>query len=54
MGDDSLFSELRQHNGKRVIITGDNSTYPVAKEGTVKIDVDEASAKLDDVIMYHV
>ncbi|KAL0317318.1 UNVERIFIED_CONTAM: Retrovirus-related Pol polyprotein from transposon RE2 [Sesamum angustifolium] len=51
-GDDSLFSELRQHNGKRVIVTADNSTYPVAKEGAVKIDADETSVKLDDV--YHV
>ncbi|KAL0388999.1 UNVERIFIED_CONTAM: hypothetical protein Scaly_0257000 [Sesamum calycinum] len=44
--------ELRQHNRKRVIVTGDNSTYLVAKEGAVKIDVDETSVKLDDV--YHV
>ncbi|KAL0298958.1 UNVERIFIED_CONTAM: Retrovirus-related Pol polyprotein from transposon TNT 1-94 [Sesamum radiatum] len=29
-----------------------NSTYPVAKEGVVKIDADETSIKLDDV--YHV
>ncbi|KAK4407753.1 Retrovirus-related Pol polyprotein from transposon TNT 1-94 [Sesamum angolense] len=50
--DDSLFSELRQHNRKRVIVTGDNSTYSVAEEGAVKIDVDETSVKLDDV--YHV
>ncbi|KAK4415819.1 hypothetical protein Salat_2689300 [Sesamum alatum] len=51
-GDDTLFSELRQHNEKRVIVTTDNSTYPVAKEGFVKIDTDETSIKLDDV--YHV
>ena len=51
-GDDSLFLEMRQHNGKRVVVTADNSMYPVAKEGAVKIDVDEASVKLDDV--YHV
>ncbi|KAK4429257.1 hypothetical protein Salat_1226000 [Sesamum alatum] len=51
-GDDTLFSKLRQHNEKRVIVTTDNSTYPVAKEGSVKIDADETSVKLDDV--YHV
>lgn len=51
-GNDSLFSELHQHNGERVIVTADNSTYPVVKEGIVKIDVNEASVQLNDV--YHV
>lgn len=51
-GDDSLISQLRQYSGKQVIVTADNSTNPVAKEGVVKINVDEASVKLDDV--YHV
>ncbi|KAH0716601.1 hypothetical protein KY290_012761 [Solanum tuberosum] len=37
-GDDSLFSELRQHKGERVIVTADNSTYLVMKEGVVEID----------------
>ena len=38
-GDDSLFSEMRDHHGDRVIITIDNQTYPIAKEGVVKIEV---------------
>ncbi|KAJ0080953.1 hypothetical protein Patl1_12168 [Pistacia atlantica] len=28
-GNDTLFSEIRQHHGERVIVTADNSTYPV-------------------------
>ncbi|KAL0292772.1 UNVERIFIED_CONTAM: Secreted RxLR effector protein [Sesamum calycinum] len=44
--------EMQMKRRKRVIVTGDNSTYLVAKEGAVKIDVDETSVKLDDV--YHV
>ncbi|KAK2998211.1 hypothetical protein RJ639_023475 [Escallonia herrerae] len=31
-GNDSLFSELHQHNGDKVIITTDNSVHPVEKE----------------------
>ncbi|KAK4385616.1 Retrovirus-related Pol polyprotein from transposon TNT 1-94 [Sesamum angolense] len=34
------------------IASSDNSTYPMAKEGAVKIDADETSVKLDDV--YHI
>ncbi|KAH0665460.1 hypothetical protein KY290_030000 [Solanum tuberosum] len=54
-GDDSLFSEKRDHHGDRVTITADNSTYPVAKESVVKIEVvgdKSKSIKLQDV--YHV
>ncbi|KAF7843277.1 Retrovirus-related Pol polyprotein from transposon TNT 1-94 [Senna tora] len=52
-GDDSVFLELRQHDGERVIVTADNSTYPVMKEGVVKIGVDrDTDIKLNDV--YHV
>ncbi|KAH0652926.1 hypothetical protein KY289_030604 [Solanum tuberosum] len=54
-GDDSLFSEMRDHHEDRVIITADNSTYSVAKEGVVKIEVagdKSKSIKLQDV--YHV
>ncbi|KAJ0035903.1 hypothetical protein Pint_25392 [Pistacia integerrima] len=55
-GKDTLFSEMRQHHGERVIVTVDNSTYPVAKEGVVTIDVADdtrtSSVKLNDV--YHV
>ncbi|PHT64859.1 hypothetical protein T459_29284 [Capsicum annuum] len=53
--DDSLFLEIREHHGDRVIITADNSTYPVAKEGVVRIEVADdksKSIKLQDV--YHV
>lgn len=52
-GNDSLLSELRQHNGERVIVTADNSVYPVAKEGVLKIDVGDTRAiKLNDI--FHV
>lgn len=54
-GDDSLFSEMRENHGDQVIITADNSTYPVAKEGVVTIEVADdksKSIKLQDV--YHV
>ncbi|KAJ7965013.1 Retrovirus-related Pol polyprotein from transposon TNT 1-94 [Quillaja saponaria] len=52
-GNDSLLSELRQHNGERVIVTADNSTYLVAKEGIVKIGIgDTRTVKLNDV--FHV
>ncbi|KAJ4961768.1 hypothetical protein NE237_021678 [Protea cynaroides] len=48
-GNDSLFSEVRLHNGEQVIVTADNSTYPVAKEGAVKIGIDDTNVKLNDV-----
>ncbi|KAG5619732.1 hypothetical protein H5410_004950 [Solanum commersonii] len=51
-GDDSLFSVLRQHKGERVIVTADNSTYPVMKEGVVEIGINDTNIKLNDV--YHV
>ncbi|KAM3338762.1 hypothetical protein P3S68_030848 [Capsicum galapagoense] len=54
-GDDSLFSEMREHHRDRVIIITDNSTYPVSKEGVVTIEVADdksKSIKLQDV--YHV
>ncbi|KAJ0086611.1 hypothetical protein Patl1_07274 [Pistacia atlantica] len=55
-GNDTLFSEMRQHHGERVIVIADNSTYPVAEEGVVTIDVADdtrtSSVKLNDV--YHV
>ena len=52
-GNDSLLSEVRQHKGERVIVTTDNSSYPVAKEGVVEIGMDDKSmVKLDDV--FHV
>lgn len=35
-GNDSLFSELQQHNGDRTIVTADNSVHPVIKEGIIK------------------
>ncbi|KAF7828725.1 Retrovirus-related Pol polyprotein from transposon TNT 1-94 [Senna tora] len=44
---------MREHCGDRVIVTADNSTHPVVKEGAVTIEVnDQASLKLHDV--YHV
>ncbi|KAK3005199.1 hypothetical protein RJ639_016441 [Escallonia herrerae] len=54
-GNDSLFSELHQHSGDKVIITADNSVHPVEKEGNVCI----ASERLkeDDIVLsnvYHV
>lgn len=52
-GDDSLLSEARQHKGERVIVTADNSTYPVAKEGVIKISTNDNNAiRLNDV--FHV
>ncbi|KAK1371141.1 CCHC-type domain-containing protein [Heracleum sosnowskyi] len=52
-GDESVFTKLQNHDGERVIITADNSTYPVAKEGTVEISSDDTKlVKLDNV--YHV
>ncbi|WRX18512.1 hypothetical protein QQP08_010999, partial [Theobroma cacao] len=39
-GNDSLLSELRQQNGNRVIVTVDNSTYPVMNEGVAKMNDD--------------
>ncbi|KAL4280021.1 hypothetical protein GQ457_03G014930 [Hibiscus cannabinus] len=52
-GNDELLSDLRQHKGERVIITADNSAYPVAQEGVVKIGMDEKNVvKLNDV--FHV
>ncbi|KAJ0074912.1 hypothetical protein Patl1_34294 [Pistacia atlantica] len=55
-GNDTLFSEMRQHHGERVIVTANNSTYPVAKEVVVTIDIADdtrtSSVKLNDV--YHV
>ncbi|XP_042028441.1 uncharacterized protein LOC121775424 [Salvia splendens] len=47
---------MRDHHGERVVVTADNSTHPVAKEGDVTIDVvgnpSTKSVKLHDV--YHV
>ncbi|KAK3001904.1 LOW QUALITY PROTEIN: hypothetical protein RJ639_022194 [Escallonia herrerae] len=53
-GNDILFSEVHEHHGDRVIVTADNSTHPVAKEGVVTIDVANytSSVKLHD--SYHV
>ncbi|KAJ4825626.1 hypothetical protein Tsubulata_047311 [Turnera subulata] len=56
-GDDSSFSEMREHRGDRVIVTADNSTYPMVKEGVVKINVagnTTRSVKLQDVFMFQV
>ncbi|WRX29528.1 hypothetical protein QQP08_022015 [Theobroma cacao] len=52
--NDSLLLELCQHNGNQVIVTVDNSTYPVTNEGVVKINIDARTRgiKLNDV--YHV
>ncbi|KAK8708051.1 hypothetical protein V6N13_059098 [Hibiscus sabdariffa] len=47
---DELLSDLRQHKGDRVIITSDNSAYPVAQEGVVKIGMDDTNVvKLNDI-----
>ncbi|TYH09630.1 hypothetical protein ES288_A07G111900v1, partial [Gossypium darwinii] len=52
-GNDLLFLELRQHKQDRVIVTADDSTYPVAKKGDVHIGIDaRSSVKLSDV--FHV
>ncbi|GKF63393.1 retrovirus-related pol polyprotein from transposon TNT 1-94, partial [Tanacetum coccineum] len=52
-GNASLLLEVRQHKEERVIITADDSTHPVEKEGVIKIKVgDERALKLEDV--YHV
>ncbi|KAK4404457.1 Retrovirus-related Pol polyprotein from transposon RE1 [Sesamum angolense] len=53
IGNDSLFSELHPHNGERVIVTANNSTYPVAKKGVVEISSNNMKpVKLNDV--FHV
>lgn len=44
-GNDSLFSELHQHNGDRTIVTAHNSMHPVIKEWIVK----EGNFVLDSV-----
>lgn len=51
-GDDSLFLELRQQKGERVIVTADKLTYPAMKEGVVEIGVNDTNINLNDV--YHV
>ncbi|KAH0643053.1 hypothetical protein KY290_034655 [Solanum tuberosum] len=49
-GNDYILSELSQHKKERVVVTADNSTYPVANEGVLKIDVGDIGAvKLNDV-----
>lgn len=48
-GNDSVFTEVRQHHGERIIVTSDNYAYPVAKEGVVKIRGDNMHIRLDDV-----
>ncbi|KAH0724510.1 hypothetical protein KY285_000335 [Solanum tuberosum] len=43
--------KLRQHNRERVVVTVDNSTYLVANEGVLKIDVGATGAvKLNDIL----
>lgn len=43
---------MRHHNGDKVIVTADNTTHPMVKEGTVKIIVGNNEVQLSDV--YHV
>ncbi|KAL0383145.1 UNVERIFIED_CONTAM: hypothetical protein Scaly_0601800 [Sesamum calycinum] len=51
IGNDSLFSELHPHNGEWVIVTANNSTYPVAKKGVVEISSNNMKpVKLNDVL----
>ncbi|KAH7567577.1 hypothetical protein JRO89_XS07G0095900 [Xanthoceras sorbifolium] len=38
----SLLSEVHPHQGKRVIVTTDNSLHPVTKEGHLNIKVDNS------------
>ena len=51
-GDDSLFLELVQHKGERVVLISDNSTSPIMKEGVVEIGINDTNIKLNDD--YHV
>ncbi|KAL8116818.1 hypothetical protein AgCh_023112 [Apium graveolens] len=51
-GNDSVISGLRKHDGDRIIVTADDSAYPVVKEGVVEIGGDNTNIRLDDV--YHV
>ncbi|KAK3023537.1 hypothetical protein RJ639_044891 [Escallonia herrerae] len=54
-GNDSLFLELHQHSGDKMIITADNSVHPVEKEGNVCIALERL--KEDDIVLsnvYHV
>ncbi|KAJ9554092.1 hypothetical protein OSB04_018137 [Centaurea solstitialis] len=40
-GDVTLLSDARPHEGKRVILTADNSLHPVMKEGNFNVDNSE-------------
>ena len=51
-GNSQGFSEMRHYNGDKVIVTADNTTHPMVKEGTVKIIVGNNEVQLSDV--YHV
>ncbi|KAJ1388134.1 gag-polypeptide of LTR copia-type [Sesbania bispinosa] len=52
IGNSQVFSEVHPHNGDRVIVTADNTTHHVEKEGTFKINASSGEVKLSDV--YHV
>ncbi|KAJ1388985.1 gag-polypeptide of LTR copia-type [Sesbania bispinosa] len=51
-GNSQVFFEVRPHNGYRVIVSVDNTTHPVEKKGTVKINASSGEVKLSDA--YHV
>ena len=51
-GDANLLSDVRPHEGKRVIMTVDNSLHPVMKEGDFNSSNDTKRVSLNDV--YHV
>ena len=48
----NLLSDVRPHEGKRVIMTADNSLHPVMKEGNFNSSNDTKRVSLKDV--YHV
>ena len=51
-GDANLLSDVRPHEGKRVIMTADNSLHPVMKEGNFNSSNDTKCVSLKDG--YHV
>ncbi|XP_071709236.1 uncharacterized protein [Rutidosis leptorrhynchoides] len=50
-GDGTLLHDVRDHNQNRVVITADNSTHPVKKEGNAIIDVNNNTFTLEDVYL---
>ncbi|XP_071705149.1 uncharacterized protein [Rutidosis leptorrhynchoides] len=50
-GNGTLLHDVRDHNQNRVVITAENSTHPVKKEGNAIIDVNNNTFALEDVYL---